>query len=101
MFGAGWLLRGGVVETNWMPNHRQSGAIMVTYFVATLARCVLVDAEDETNARELGRVALQSLQVSLRQRLGSEVPINIQVVRPATDDEIELCSWNEEAFVRD
>ena len=62
---------------------------MTTYFVATFARYVLVDAEDETQARELGRDALHDLYADLRERLGREVPIEIRTVREATEDEIE------------
>ena len=34
---------------------------MTTYYVATLARYVLVDAESEADARERGRAALREL----------------------------------------
>ena len=67
---------------------------MTTYFVATFARYVLVDAEDETQARELGRDALHDLYADLRERLGREVPIEIRTVREATEDEIELWTWH-------
>jgi len=67
---------------------------MTTYYVATLARYVLVDADDETQARELGRAALRDLYADLRERLGREVPIEIRTVRKATEDEIELWTWH-------
>jgi hypothetical protein len=67
---------------------------MTTYYVATLARYVLVDAEDETQARELGRAALHDLYADLRERLGREVPIEIRTVREAAEDEIELLTWH-------
>ncbi len=67
---------------------------MTTYFVATLARYVLVDAEDETRARELGQDALHELYADLRERLGREVPIEIRTIREATEDEIELWTWH-------
>ena len=67
---------------------------MTTYFVATLARYVLVDAEGEVQARELGRAALHDLYADLRERLGREVPIRIRAVREATEDEIELWTWH-------
>jgi hypothetical protein len=67
---------------------------MTNYYVATLARYVLVDAEDETQARELGRAALHDLYADLRERLGREVPIEIRTVREAAEDEIELLTWH-------
>jgi len=67
---------------------------MTIYYVATLARYVLVDAEDETQARELGRLALHDLYADLRERLGKEVPIEIRTIREATEDEIELGNWH-------
>jgi len=63
---------------------------MTTYYVATLARYVLVDAKDVADARELGHAALHELYADTRQRVGKDVPINIKTVRPATDDEIEF-----------
>ena len=71
---------------------------MTTYYVATLARYVLVDAKDEADARELGHVALHELYADTRRRVGKDVPINIKTVRPATDDEIELERWHQEAI---
>lgn len=67
---------------------------MKTYYVATLARYVLVEAEDEAQARELGRPALHDLYADLRERLGKEVPIDIRTVREATTEEIELWTWH-------
>jgi len=67
---------------------------MTTYYVATLARYVLVDADDKRQARELGRAALHDLYADLRERLGREVPIEIRTVRKATGDEIELWTWH-------
>lgn len=61
-----------------------------TYFVATVSRYVLVDAENEDEARRLGQVALHDLYADLRERMGKDVPVNIVTVRPATQDEIEL-----------
>lgn len=74
---------------------------MKTYLVATLARYVLVDADVETQARELGRVALHDLYADLRQRLGKDVPIEIRTVREATKEEIELCKWHDEMVARE
>ena len=43
---------------------------MTTYYVATLARYVLVDANNEFDARERGYAALHDLYADLRERLG-------------------------------
>ena len=74
---------------------------MKTYLVATLARYVLVEANDEAQARELGRVALHDLYADLRERLGKDVPIEIRTVREATEDEIELWTWHHEMLARE
>lgn len=74
---------------------------MTTYYVATLARYVLVDAENETQARELGNAALHELYADLRERLGKEVPINILTVRPATSDEMDMMKWHREMLARE
>lgn len=74
---------------------------MTTYYVATLARYVLVNSEDETQARQLGRLELHDLYADLRERLGREVPINIRTVRPATNDEIDLWNWHHEMVARE
>jgi hypothetical protein len=66
---------------------------MTTYYVATLARYVLVDADDESDARERGHAALLHLYAD-DGRAGAA--INIRTVRPATDDEIELWRWHHE-----
>ncbi len=55
---------------------------MTTYYVATLARYVLVEAENESDARQRGHAALRELNANL--------PINIRTVRLATADEIEF-----------
>lgn len=69
---------------------------MTTYYVATLARYVLVEAENKTQARERGQVALQELYADLRDRMGREVPIDIHTVRPASTDEIDMTKWHNE-----
>ena len=74
---------------------------MTTYYVATLARHVLVDAENEDHARELGRAALHDLYADVRARLGRDVPINILTVRPATGDEIEFDRSHQEMLARE
>lgn len=61
---------------------------MTTYYVATLACYVLVDAANEAAARKLGRTAILELT-------GTAEP-HIRIVRPATADEIELLEWDQE-----
>jgi hypothetical protein len=68
---------------------------MTAYYVATLARYVVIDAENESQARERGAAALRELYADLRARYGREVPIEIRVVRPATSDEIEMVRFHE------
>jgi len=74
---------------------------MRTYLVATIARYVLVDAENEDAAREVGAPALHELYADLRAKLGRDVPINICTVRPATDDEISLQRFHDECVARE
>jgi hypothetical protein len=62
------------------------------FYVATLARYVLVDAETEDQARKAGQAALYDLYADLREQYQHDVPINIRTIRPATQDEIDL--WN-------
>jgi hypothetical protein len=70
------------------------------FYVATLARYVLVEAENEVQARERGQTALEVLYAELRQR-HPNMQVEIRTVRPATDDEIEFCRWNEETLARE
>lgn len=74
---------------------------MTTYLVATVARYVLVDAETEEHARELGSVALYDLYADLREKLGRDVPIAIHTVREATQDEIDLWTWHHKMIQRE
>lgn len=74
---------------------------MTTWLVATLARYVLVEADDEAAARELGQAALYDLYADLRERYGRDVPINILTVRHATDAEIDLWRWHHEMLARE
>lgn len=74
---------------------------MITYYVATLARYVLVEAESENQARELGKTALHELYADIRERLGKDVPIEIRTVRPATDDEVQLMNWHNEKLAEE
>ena len=64
---------------------------MTTYFVATLACYVLVEAESENAARERGQAALHDLYA---ERLGRDAPIEIRTVREATPDEIDFWNWH-------
>jgi hypothetical protein len=74
---------------------------MTAYYVSTLARYVVVEAENETQARERGQVALHELCADLRERLGRDVPIEIHAVRPATTDEIDMTTWHNEMVARE
>jgi uncharacterized protein YbjQ (UPF0145 family) len=71
---------------------------MTTFYVATLARYVLVDANNEFDARERGHAALRDLYA---EDGGADAVINIRMVRPATDDEIELCRWHAESIANE
>jgi hypothetical protein len=64
---------------------------MTAYYVATRAKYVVVDAENEIQARERGQAALH----------GREVPIEIHTVRPATTDEIDMSKWHDEMVARE
>ena len=44
----------------------------------------------------MGQPALQELHADIAQRIGRDLPVEIHVVRPATDDEIEMGKWHEE-----
>jgi hypothetical protein len=69
---------------------------MTIYYVATLARYALVDAENEVAARQKGQAALQELHAKSHKKLGHEVPINIRTIREATGEEIRLWRWHQE-----
>ncbi len=66
---------------------------MTTYYVATLACYVLVEAGNEADARELGRAALVEIT-------GNAAP-TIRTIRPATDDEVEFWRWHQEMLGRE
>jgi hypothetical protein len=66
-----------------------------------LARGVLVEAENEGQARKLGRLGLEKLHAEVGRHLGRDLPVNILVVRPATTDEIEFRRWGEEMLARE
>lgn len=67
---------------------------MAVFYVATLARYVLVEAVNEDEARQRGAVVLYDLYADVRAKLGREVPIDIRTVRLATSDEIDLWQWH-------
>jgi hypothetical protein len=71
---------------------------MTTYYVATLARYVLVDADTESDARQRGCAALHDLYAD-DGRAGAA--INVRTVRPATDDEIEQWRWHHRMVARE
>jgi hypothetical protein len=69
---------------------------MTIYYVATLARYVLVEADDEAQAREKAVPYL-----GIRQPITSEAILRITTVRPATTDEIELSEWHDNMVARE
>jgi len=68
---------------------------MKTYYVATLARYVLVDANNEAEARSLGYDALHALYEDMRAKHGRDIPIDIKTIRLATDAEIDLWQFHQ------
>lgn len=74
---------------------------MNTYYVATLASYVLVEAENERQARAQGLAALRDLYAERRDRTGLAARIEIRTVRLATPEEIELCTWHHESLKRE
>ena len=83
------------------------------WLVATIARYVLVNAEDEAEASRLGRPALYELYADMRERLGrdaqptidvlksGEHPIVIHTVRRATEGEVEQWNWHYEMVAKE
>ncbi|OAI57941.1 hypothetical protein AYO47_00165 [Planctomyces sp. SCGC AG-212-M04] len=61
------------------------------YFVASLARYVVVDALNEDDARSKGHAALVELYAGSG---ASNHPVEIRTVRPATPDEVALCAYH-------
>ena len=66
---------------------------MTVYYVATLARYVLVEAPDGDTARELGARQLAEMFT----RTASAGAIQIRTVREATPDEIAFDRFHHEA----
>jgi hypothetical protein len=65
---------------------------MTTFYVATIAQYVLVEAANEEDARLRGHEALRALDPR------RTAPIRIGIIRPATADEIELQRWHQQAL---
>lgn len=61
---------------------------MPTYYVATLASYVLVDAENEDHARVLGLADLHELHPE------RTAPFTICTVRLSTEEERKLMAWH-------
>jgi hypothetical protein len=74
---------------------------MTTFYVATLACYVLVEADSEAEAQYRGHDALRDLYADARQRQEDDAPIRILTVRPATEDEIEFWNWHSECAARE
>ena len=71
-----------------------------TWLVATVTRYVLVDARNESLARERAMPLLEDLYADFREKYCNH-PIVIHTVRPAADDEIELWNWHHEMLARE
>jgi hypothetical protein len=69
---------------------------MTTYYVATLAQYVLVEAEDEDGARALGREVLTQMYDDYREQEKRGIPVQIRTVRMPSDGELELWRWHQE-----
>jgi len=67
---------------------------MTVFYVATLARYVLVEAANADEARQRGAIALHDLYGDVRAKLGREVPIELRTIRLATSDEIDMWQWH-------
>lgn len=63
---------------------------MTVYYVATLARYVLIEAADASTARELGAEQLAAMATTVV----TPAEVRIQTVREATADEIEFNHWH-------
>ena len=74
---------------------------MTTYYVATLARYVLVEADSPAQARELGHPALSELSVAESASLKPLIPPVIRTVRLASVDEIDTMRWHQATLVRE
>ena len=72
----------------WLTEGR--GEPMNTYYVATQARYILVEAESEADAFKLGLAMFYELYADIRKQLGNDVPVKIWTLRAATAQEIEL-----------
>jgi|GEM_PF-1318874 len=68
---------------------------MEMYYVASSVRYVLVFAEDLATAWVAGHEALHQLHVELFEHTGCDTPVDIQIVRPATTEEMDDWVWDE------
>ncbi len=62
---------------------------------------MLVEAQNEAQARELGQAALEKQHAERRRRIDRDVPVNILIVQLATRDEIEFCKRGEEMLAHE
>lgn len=69
---------------------------MPTFYVATLAHYVLVEAVSEDEAIELAGPLLQGLRANAAPPRVQSPPVQIRTVRPATEDELELMRFDAE-----
>jgi ABC-type dipeptide/oligopeptide/nickel transport system permease component len=76
------------------------GNTMSTYFVATVACYVLVDAASEDEARRMAEPQLYEMYAETRRKLGRDTPIQIHTVRLATAEEIKLQRTHDEMMAR-
>jgi hypothetical protein len=67
---------------------------MTTYYVATLAHYVLVEADTEEEAQDRARPLLEELRAGVARAGADRLPIRIRTVRPATADEIALLRFD-------
>lgn len=79
-----------------MPNNEAT----FTYYVATVARYVLVEAANEDEARRLAEPQLYELYAETRRQLGCDTPIQIHTVRLATAEEMKLQRTHDEIMAR-
>lgn len=66
------------------------------HVVATLSIWSLVDAADESTAREAALPGLHKLYAEAGSRIGRDFPIEIVTVRPAAPNEIAQWLWHHE-----
>lgn len=77
---------------------KQRSRSMPVYYVATIARYVLVEAANEDEARRIAEPKLRELYADVRCEISADISIRIHTVRAATAEEIELQRWHAEAI---